>query len=81
MGLETNLDNDVKDEDIAKMLELLENFGSSEEGRLKVRTSDEVAQGETTTEYHYGRCDIGSPFCEGVPFDADEALQDVDVEE
>ena len=37
--------------------------------RLKVKTSDELKQGETKKEYHLGRCDIGSAFACGTPFD------------
>lgn len=65
--------SDVSDEDIEKMLEVLENFGDSQEGRMKIQTSETVAAGETATQYHYGRCDIGSPFAKGTPFDVNDS--------
>ncbi|MCR4717207.1 MAG: hypothetical protein K5656_08500 [Lachnospiraceae bacterium] len=63
---------EVSDADIENMLNVLENFGSSNEGRLKIQTSDEVEAGTTDTKYHYGRCDVGSPFAKGTPFDASD---------
>lgn len=72
MADENMLNQDVSDEDVEKMLQLLENFGASEEGRLKIQTSEEVAAGETKTQYHYGRCDVGSPFAKGTPFDVND---------
>ena len=62
-------ENDISDADIENMLNVLENFGASGEGRLKIQTSDEVEAGTTDTKYHYGRCDVGSPFAKGTPFD------------
>ncbi len=64
-------DIEVNDADIDNMLNVLENFGASNEGRLKIQTSDEVEAGTTDTKYHYGRCDVGSPFAKGTPFDVD----------
>ena len=60
---------DVSDADIDNVLQILENFGSSEEGRLKVDVSDQIAEATTRKKTHYGRCDIGSPFAKGTPFD------------
>ena len=65
-------DVDVSEADIENMLNVLENFGASNEGRLKVQTSDEIEAGTTDTKYHYGRCDVGSPFAKGTPFDASD---------
>ena len=65
-------ENDISDADIDNMLNVLENFGASGEGRLKIQTSDAVEAGTTDTKYHYGRCDVGSPFAKGTPFDADD---------
>ena len=56
-------------DDIVKMLD---NFASSEEGRLKVKVSEELEEGTVKREYHLGRCDIGSPFACGTPFDVED---------
>ena len=63
---------DVSDADIDNVLQILENFGSSEEGRLKVDVSDQIAEATTRKKTHYGRCDIGSPFAKGTPFDCSD---------
>ena len=64
---------EVTDADIENVLNILENFGASEEGRLKVDVSDQIAEATTKKRTHYGRCDIGSPFAKGTPFDCDDA--------
>ena len=61
-------------DDIVKMLD---NFASSEEGRLKVKISDELEEGTVKREYHLGRCDINSAFACGIPFDVlEDALEE-----
>ena len=41
--------------------------------RIKVETSEEVADGAVKKAYHHGRCDVGSPFATGKLFDAEES--------
>lgn len=66
---------EVAKEDIDAVLEMLENFGRSEESRFKVVMSDEMEQGKSEKQYHLGRCDVGSPWAKGQAFDVlpDEA--------
>lgn len=75
------LQEEIASEDIDAVLNLLENFGHSEESRFKVVMSDELAQGKAQKQYHYGRCDVGSPWAKGTPFDVleerDGAIEDV----
>ena len=59
----------MNSKDIENMIKLLDGFAQSEESRLKIYTSEEMAQGETTKQYHHGRCDIGSPWAKGLCFD------------
>ena len=68
-------DEEVAKEDIDVVLQMLENFGKSEESRFKVVMSDEIEQGKSEKQYHLGRCDIGSPWAKGQAFDVlpDEA--------
>jgi hypothetical protein len=60
-------------DDIVKMLD---NFAASEEGRLKVKVSDELEEGTVKREYHLGRCDINSAFACGIPFDVLDITED-----
>ena len=57
------------EKDIENMIKLLDGFAQSEESRLKIIRSEELAKGETTKQYHHGRCDIGSPWAKGLCFD------------
>ena len=67
--------NDIAEEDIDAVLKMLEDFGKSEESRVKVVMSDQMEQGKSEKQYHLGRCDIGSPWAKGKAFDVlpDEA--------
>ena len=69
------MNQEVSDEDIENVLKVLEEFGGSGEGRLKVNVADQIAQGTTEKKYHYGRCDIGSPFAKGTQFDVSDSCQ------
>lgn len=57
------------DKEIDDIVAMLDSFAMSETGRLKVKTSDDLAPGEIKREYHHGRCDIGSPWACGASFD------------
>ncbi len=62
--------------DIENIVSILDGFGSSEIGRLKLKV-DPVLEAESFTfAYHHGRCDIGSPYAKGDCFDAPEASCD-----
>lgn len=51
------------------VVELLDQFAMSETGRMKVSVSERIEPGDIKREYHLGRCDIGSAFAMGTPFD------------
>ena len=61
---ELHLNNEVSEEDIDNVLNILENFGASEEGRLKVSVSDQIEQATAKKSTYYGRCDVGQGGCE-----------------
>ena len=63
------MDNQKPVDDIDEIVKMLDNMVDAGVSRLKVKTSDELKQGETKKEYHLGRCDIGSAFACGTPFD------------
>ena len=56
-------------DDIDNIVKMLDDMVDSGVSRLKIKTSDNLEQGETKKEYHLGRCDIGSAFACGTPFD------------
>ena len=49
-------------EDIINMLDSKTEGGVS---RIKVNVSDEQQEGTVSTQYHHGRCDVGSPWAKG----------------
>ena len=63
------MDNNKKNDDIDNIVSMLDDMVSAGVSRLKVKTSDELEHGKTQKEYHLGRCDIGSAFACGTPFD------------
>lgn len=56
-------------DDVINMLDNMANGGVS---RIKVETSENIADGEVKKAYHHGRCDVGSPFASGHLFDAED---------
>ncbi|MBE5871529.1 MAG: hypothetical protein E7294_09770 [Lachnospiraceae bacterium] len=59
----------IEEQDIDNVMALLDEMTASGVGRLKVKASEELKQGETKKAYHHGRCDIGSPWACGTAFD------------
>lgn len=66
------MDKKVKVNDIDEIVKMLDEFADSDVSRLKVKVSEELEFGKTKREYHLGRCDIGSPFACGTPFDVED---------
>lgn len=70
--MEFEMDLNAREEqEIADLVRMLDRFARSDESRLKINMSDELAEGETKKKHHHGRCDIGSPFACGNAFNAD----------
>lgn len=53
---------EVSGKDIRNIVEMLDNFATSGEGRMKIKMADDMEHSRTTREYHHGRCDVGSPW-------------------
>ena len=70
------MDKNVKVSDIDEIVKMLDDFADSGVSRLKVKVSEELEPGSTRREYHLGRCDIGSPFACGTPFDVEDDSKD-----
>lgn len=64
-----NINNQSSENSLDDVANLIDNLMSGGASRLKINTSDELQFGEYTKVYHHGRCDIGSPFACGTPFD------------
>ena len=63
------MNNNYNDIDLENIINLLDGFGDSEVGRLKLKIDENAKEGYTY-QYHHGRCDIGSPYAKGECFDA-----------
>jgi hypothetical protein len=61
-------DDEVDFQDIMNIMNMLDSFAESEEGRLRLRVADNP-KAKTEKTYHHGRCDVGSPWAKGTPFD------------
>lgn len=59
----------MDEENIGKIIAMLDGFADSDASRLKIDVSESYAQGEIKRQYHHGRCDIGSPWARGCAFD------------
>ena len=64
--------NPVEEKDIENVLKILEDFSDSETSRLKIQVWGEEAPGKAEKVYHYGRCDVGSPWARGECYDLPE---------
>ena len=54
-----NREAKVSEEDIANVLNILEDFGHSDMGRLKISTDTNKQDGTVKKQQHHGRCDVG----------------------
>ncbi len=66
-------DAGAANEDIGNLIALLDNFAAGDTSRMKIAVSGEQEAGTSRRSYHYGRCDIGSPWASGECYDAPEA--------
>lgn len=60
---------DANEQDIDRVIALLDQMNENGVSRLKVQVSDTLQAGETKRVYHHGRCDVGSPWAKGEAFD------------
>ncbi len=56
-------------DDLNAIINILDAFGDSAESRMKLDITNDMKDGETTKQYHLGKCDIGSPWACGTAFD------------
>ena len=57
--------------EIDDVINMLDNMAKGGVSRIKVETSENIADGEVKKAYHHGRCDVGSPFASGRLYDAE----------
>ena len=67
--MNNEMNKEVSQEDLDAVLAILDKFGKSETGRLKVKVTDSMESGKVEKQYHMGRCDIGSAWAKGQTFD------------
>ncbi len=53
---------EISGKDIRNIVEMLDDFASSEVGRMKLSMAEDMENAVTRREYHHGRCDVGSPW-------------------
>ncbi len=58
--------------EIDDVINMLDNMAKGGVSRIKVETSENIADGEVKKAYHHGRCDVGSPFASGRLYDAED---------
>lgn len=63
---------EIAEKDIENVLKILENFSETETSRLKIQVSEERTPERVEKTYHYGRCDVGSPWAKGECYDLPE---------
>ena len=59
--------------EVDDVIRMLDNMAQGGVSRIKVETSEKVADGAVKKAYHHGRGDVGSPFATGKLFDAEES--------
>ncbi len=64
--------------EIDEMIALINAQMESGVGRLKVRGSELLPDGEVERVYHHGRCDVGSPWAKGTVSNCDAIDVDID---
>ena len=55
----------VQDTDVDALIALLDGCTRAGESRIKVNVSEGQQEGTVSTQYHHGRCDVGSPWAQG----------------
>ncbi len=64
----TDTANKIKAENVEDIVALLDGFARTDVSRMKLNVAE--GRGEVISrQYHHGRCDIGSPWACGTPFD------------
>lgn len=65
-------EENVNNVDIDNIVELLDQFAASGEGRMKLKVTEGAASEKVEKKYHHGRCDVGSPWANGMAWDVIE---------
>lgn len=54
-----------KEQEIDAIIKMLDSKTENGVSRIKINVSDEQQEGTVNTQYHHGRCDVGSPWAKG----------------
>lgn len=64
----SNISNEIQSADVDEIIALLDGYAQAGGSRMKLGVVE--GQGEVVSrQYHHGRCDVGSPWACGTPFD------------
>lgn len=66
---EIRMEKAGEDSEVRDMIAMIDGMMDSGVSRLKVKVTEELDARERRRQYHHGRCDIGSPWACGTPFD------------
>lgn len=55
----------MQEQEIDDIIRMLDSKTTDGVSRIKVNVSDEQQEGTVNTQYHHGRCDVGSPWSKG----------------
>ncbi len=66
---EIHMERASEEHEIKEMISMIDGMMEGGVSRLKVKVTEELDPGERRRQYHHGRCDIGSPWACGMPFD------------
>ena len=56
---------DMQEQEIADIIKMLDSKTENGVSRIKVNVSEGQQEGTVSTQYHHGRCDVGSPWSKG----------------
>lgn len=54
-----------QEQEIDDVINMLDNKTQNGVSRIKVNVSEAQQEGTVSTQYHHGRCDVGSPWAKG----------------
>ncbi|MBP3469189.1 MAG: hypothetical protein J6K26_06695 [Lachnospiraceae bacterium] len=66
---EIRMEKSSEEHEVQDMISMIDEMMGDGVSRLKVKVTEEMEPGERRRKYHHGRCDIGSPWACGTPFD------------
>lgn len=61
-----------REQDIENIIRLLDEKMDSGISRIRLQVKEDKKESSVQSAYHHGRCDVGSPWAEGMTWDLSE---------